>query len=222
MSLLDKLNTAKGIDNGTIKPRQATNPQAPTFNESQIEHLDDLVFGSNVSGDVDSGYDPNREMEMIKNMNFENLDNCSLPDAIKESFIKNPPQIGTVDPQMDAFTEQLGSKLGGSAGLEASAGIISRLEEQDRQKYSNKRKAVSEQKTVETGGIDYGLIKMIVEGAINEKLGELKGVLNESVSKSSSPNITAMKMADKFLFLDSDNNVWECVMKYRGKNKKKK
>ena len=63
---------------------------------------------------------------------------------------------------------------------------------------------------------------MIVEGAINEKLGELKGVLNESVSKTSSPNIAAMKMADKFLFLDSDNNVWECVMKYRGKNKKKK
>ena len=30
-----------------------------------------------------------------------------------------------------------------------------------------------------------------------------------------------MKLGNKFLFLDSDNNVFECQMKYIGKNKKK-
>ena len=36
-----------------------------------------------------------------------------------------------------------------------------------------------------------------------------------------SGNLKAMKMSDKLLFLDDNNNVYECQMKYVGKNKKK-
>lgn len=221
MSLIDKLNTAKGIDNGTIQPKTVNKSDMPTYSEAELGHLDEMVFGSTVNESV-GGYDPKKEMELMSQPLPDNLDNCRLPAAIKESIMRNPLTITSTDPQLDAFAAKVAQKVGGSSGIEASASIINRLEEQDRQKTFNKKKTVAEQKTAETGVIDYGLIKMIVEGAINEKLGEIKGVLNESVGNASSPSLRAMKMADKFLFLDSEDNIWECQMTYKGKNKKKK
>lgn len=44
-------------------------------------------------------------------------------------------------------------------------------------------------------------------------------MLNENSTTQS--NIKTVQFGtDKFLFLDSDDNVYECVMKYKGKRKK--
>ena len=54
-------------------------------------------------------------------------------------------------------------------------------------------------------------------------MGSLKReLLDEGISHNDNTgNLKAMKMSDKFLFLDDNNNIYECQMKYLGKNKKK-
>jgi hypothetical protein len=56
---------------------------------------------------------------------------------------------------------------------------------------------------------------------------EIANELNESINRSNAQryneaSLKVMKMSDKFLFLDSDNNIFECQMVYKGKNKSKK
>ena len=71
--------------------------------------------------------------------------------------------------------------------------------------------------------VDYELIKTIVESVVDKKINELKkGMVNENLSYGSNSSLKAMKLGEKFLFLDSDNNIFECQMKYIGKNKKRK
>ena len=71
--------------------------------------------------------------------------------------------------------------------------------------------------------IDYELIKTIVESAIDKRLSEIKTTLNESSVRQQTyvPSMKMMNFKDKFYFVDNDDNVFECEMKYKGKRKKK-
>lgn len=115
---------------------------------------------------------------------------------------------------MNAFTEQLSQKL---PGIQKSMGILEHLNNLDEQK---KKEQINE--TISASGqIDYGMIKMIIENVIDEKLGNLTNVLNESVQRNS-PGLKVMSIKDKFLYLDDQDNVYECQMVYKGKNKRRK
>ena len=143
------------------------------------------------------------------------LANSKLPDFIKESIVSNPLNVdpALVDSKMTQFTEQLGQKL----GLQKSVNILQQLEEIDEQK--SQKTSLNE--VTNNGGVDYGMIKMIVEKVIDEKFGDLSSVLNESL-RHVSPGLSVMSIKDKFLYLDDQDNIYECQMVYKGKNKKRK
>lgn len=224
MGLKEKLNTAKNLVNETPAstrrvPRQSVQP----FTGS-VESLTNTVFGKadRVVYD-DNGhqvYDPDEEMKRISQGLPKDTSNCKLPDFIKESIISNPLIMSSVDPKMDSFTEALAQKI---PGVSKVAAVMNRVDEADREKEVARKAAINEVSQHATAAVDYGLIKSIVENAVNSLREEFRNELNESVNRSRSrdTSLAAMKMTDKFLFLDNDNNVFECQMVYRGKNKKK-
>ena len=128
-----------------------------------------------------------------------------------------------VDPKMDAFT----AKLAAVQGIQKTESIINQLDERDKE-IENARKATIAENIQRTDvTIDYGLIKSIVENAVKSMKNEIANELNESINRSNAQryneaSLKVMKMSDKFLFLDSDNNIFECQMVYKGKNKSKK
>ena len=70
--------------------------------------------------------------------------------------------------------------------------------------------------------IDYELIKVTIEEAIDKKLESLKQTINEANNHQQTyiPSMKYLSFKDKFYFVDNDDNVFECVMKYKGKRKK--
>ena len=103
----------------------------------------------------------------------------------------------------------------------AQRDIIKRVEENDRKKRGITENAKPTGENV--ASIDYGLIKSIIESVVDEKLSQMKGsMLNESRT-ASLPNIKGIQMINEntFWMLDTSDNIYECSMKYKGKNKRK-
>lgn len=207
-------NGIKNISNPTSKKRK------PTTMMGSVEDLDSAVFGEVQKSE--NGYDAKEEMKRIqeryeKGVNIKvDYENTKIPKQIIQSIIQNPLDMPSVDPKMDAFTEKL--KMSLPESINRSYEIQSRLEKQD-----EKKTPVISESTTSTS-IDYEMIKLIIENAINKKIDDIKNtLLTESQNHlNSTPSLKAMKLGEKFLFLDGDNNVFECQMKYIGKNKKKK
>lgn len=155
-------------------------------------------------------YSAKADMERLKKGIPNDLSHCKLPSAIIESIKQNPLTDISEDPQMDNFTRTLGESM----GIKQSANIIEKLEKKDNNNNITETKVVN-------SNVDYGMIKMIIENVIDEKLQKIQEnkMLNENSTTQS--NIKTVQFGtDKFLFLDSDDNVYECVMKYKGKRKK--
>lgn len=223
MDLKAKLNTAKNMTSETPPSERRIQRQNVQTFTGNVESLDRQVFGD-VQTMYDSDgrpvYSADEEMKRLKQGLPQDLSNCRLPDAIKESIISNPLIVTSVDPKMDSFTEALSKKI---PGVQKVASIMNKLDEDDNEKEAARKAVINESIQRGSVSVDYGLIKNIVENAVKSIKEELRNELNESINRTRSNNtsVTAMKMTDKFLFLDSDNNVFECQMVYKGKNKKK-
>jgi hypothetical protein len=223
MTLEEKLALSKEqqhkIEKGIKSITSSPSKKKPSTMVGSVEDLDSAVFGEVQKSD--SGYDAKEEMKRIQERYEKgakiNVDygNTKIPKQIIQSIIQNPLDMPSVDPKMDAFTEKL--KMSLPESINRSYEIQSRLEKQD----EKQTPLVTETKT---SSIDYEMIKLIVENAISKKMEEIKNtLLTESQNHlNQSPSLKAMKLGEKFLFLDGDNNVFECQMKYIGKNKKKK
>lgn len=223
MDLKSKLNTAKNIASETpVSERRITRQSVSAF-VGNVDDLTEQVFGNKMldDGSGKMPYDPKAEMKMIQNgIPQDKLANSKLPAAIKEAIASNPLIVTSSDPKMDAFT----AKLAAVQGVQKAANIMNQLDEEDKEK-ENARKAALNENIQRGVNIDYGLIKSIVENAVKSLKDEIKNELNESISHNSQHNDTSlkvMKMANKFLFLDSEDNIYECQMIYKGKNKTKK
>lgn len=213
----------KSYDRESVEKRRVTNGNLQTFNGrniisgSDFDRLGDSAFLSPVNEGSTSVYNAQDDLERMKSMKIDKtkLANSKLPDFIKESIVSNPLNVDPtlVDSKMTQFTEQLGQKL----GLQKSVNILQQLEEIDEQK--SQKASLNE--VTNNGGVDYGMIKMIVEKVIDEKFGDLSSVLNESLRRVS-PGLSVMSIKDKFLYLDDQDNIYECQMVYKGKNKKRK
>lgn len=223
MDLKSKLNTAKGIaesQDGNINYASGNSSNAYS---GSVEDLTNLIWGKNLvpDGSGNEPYDANNELKRLKKgFSADMFNNSKLPSAIKESIARNPLIEVSVDPKMDAFTEKIATAM----GMKKATDIMNQLDEKDKVLENQKKAALNEIKQ-NSVSIDYNLIKSIVENAVLSLKDEIKNELNESLTRNSrvdnSPSIKAMKMADKFLFLDSDNNIFECQLVYKGKNKKK-
>ena len=213
----------KSYDRESVEKRRVTNGNLQTFNGrniisgSDFDRLGDNAFLSPVNEGSTGVYNAQDDLERMKSMKIDKtkLANSKLPDFIKESIVSNPLNVdpALVDSKMTQFTEQLGQKL----GLQKSVNILQQLEEIDEQK--SQKASLNE--VTNNGGVDYGMIKMIVEKVIDEKFGDLSSVLNESL-RHVSPGLSVMSIKDKFLYLDDQDNIYECQMVYKGKNKKRK
>lgn len=224
MDLKSKLNTAKNMaSEPSLSERRVQRQNVQTFT-GNLESLDREVFGElKTVYDTDGRpvYSADEEMKRIKQGLPKDLSNCKLPDVIKESIISNPLITTSVDPKMDSFTEALAKKI---PGVQKVASIMNQLDETDRQKEETAKATLNENIQHTAVSVDYSLIKNIVENAVKSLKDELRNELNESVHRSMQNNspIKAMVMTDKFLFLDSDDNIFECQMVYKGKNRKGK
>lgn len=223
MTLEEKLALSKeqqkkienGIKNAVSKPRRKA--AQPVM--GSVENLDEAVFGEYVpKNDGTDIYDANDEMKRIQER-YEHgakidCSNTKIPKQILQSIINNPLNMPTVDPKMDAFTEKLRQAI--PEGIGRSYAIQNKLEKEDRKNLVENVKPVA-------SGVDYEMIKMIVENAVEKKFESLKStLLTESRNAGSGSTLKAMKLGEKFLFLDESGNVFECQLKYIGKNKKKK
>ena len=157
-------------------------------------------------------YDAHEEMKRIKNGLPADISNCKLPQTIIESIKNNPLNEISEDPKMDAFTEKLSKTM--PEGISRFSQIQEKLDEAD-----NKKCQKNESTNCST--IDYDLIRSMIDESVNNAISRLSNnLINENASHCEN-SLKAIKLGSKFLFLDSDNNVFECKMVYKGKNKKR-
>lgn len=226
------LEISKRVDNNISSGNGNSQPHQRKMSlEEQINSYDNQVFGKYVpSEEEQKEYSAEAEMKLIKerssNPNNGGYNhNTKVPNSILESILSNPCDLDAnlyEDSNMTEFTKRLSQRI---PGIKNVQDIQKKLDESDKQKQeTNTVGAKSTISNVNTSStIDYSLIKTIIESVINDKLNDIKKtLLNENASHSNGTgNLRAMKMSDKFLFLDDANNVYECQMKYIGKNKKK-
>lgn len=224
----------KKIKNGGNKANGANvgYSNAPKMEETltgTVEFLDEQAFGKYIPS-IDEGeqkqWSPENEIKTLeKGFTDEQFKNSKLPDYIKESFMINPNNdVSSAKLAMQDVDEKLNERMGGFA---TSKKIIENIEAKEKKNKSIEaqvRKEIQQQQQQyqPSSSVDYSLIKQIVEDVVSKKIGVLKkNLLTEGVSGSNSPQVSFVRLGDTFTFLDSDDNVYECKMIYKGKRKRK-
>lgn len=152
-------------------------------------------------------YNPNADMEMMRNVGNMPIRNNRLPKGIIDSFTENPCTGLSSDPIMEAFTSTLNESSGKSKP---------RFSDMSR-KTSNITETEKRGNTEGGGGIDYEMLKMIIEGVVKKYMDELKtSMLNESVQKNPSNNIQAVTLGNNFRFVDKSGNIYVANLTYKG------
>ena len=131
-----------------------------------------------------------------------------LPKEILESFANNP-----IDTSM----------------LGATASVLDRLNLAPMKKevIAEKREVIKETPQqapiVANANIDYSMIKMIVEDCMKKYTSALKkSLINESKANDSNATLQALKIGNKFSFIDNSGNVYEATLKKVGNLNKNK
>lgn len=125
-------------------------------------------------------------------MSSMNVQNSKLPQAIVESMLNNQIDTSCLDPN--------------------GMSNVMKLMEQNHPTPKPQKQVIREDKVLpsSTAGIDYGLIKTIVEECIDRKLKEL----NENTLKG-------IKLKEgKIALVDNGGNVFHATLEYKGKQKK--
>ena len=224
MTLEEKLAQSKQLEEkikkGISMQRQNKKP-SDTIVSNNITALDNAVFGKPVEI---NRYSADDEMKRIKERNKNgsvgNFSNSKIPAAILESIKQNPLNVEVTDQKMEQFTEKLSATV---PTIQRSLEIQKKLENQTN---ASADKSCAPQTSKINSSIDYEMIKMIVENAVKKEVSSLKeNILNENLTHvDNSSSFKALKLTEngRFIFLDNDDNLYECSMKYIGKNKKRK
>ena len=226
INLVEDIGNNVKYDKTSVESRRVSPRSVPTFgnqsalHDEQIRKLDDMVYGKPVEDE--KKYDPKKDMEKMTGvLSSAQITQSGLPESIKRSIIAQPLTLSPIeDPNMTALEERLQRTM---PGIQKSMKILSDLDQYD---LEQKEKTMAESKprndAATTSAIDYALIKTIVESVVDEKLNGMRQMLNESTGNGT-PSLSVMNIRnDKFLFLDSDDNIFECQMVYKGKNKAKR
>ena len=220
-----------GAADAAASVQSFTKPRQPEFVSGNIDQLNEAVFGKlndtnsqngaaqsvliETMKEVKSGVMTDETRERIAN----NVKNLKIPSAIIESVISNPlveTRVG--NDEIDDFAQKLLKK---NKNIEASTKIIEELNKRDN-KATNK---ISDFTTPRVAGeIDYDRIASMVESAVEKKFNEMAGslLINEN-RNTASPNMKCVQMKEnsRILFVDTDDNVYEMTMIYKGKNRRK-
>ena len=150
--------------------------------------------------------------------NPERVKNSRMLSAIKEEMIKNPIDTAALNAQM------IESAAGGNPAnndrlmkmVSAAKKVDARASELDGK--GMPKRQMNEQVSV-GGGIDYALIKTIVNECIEAKFNEMaqRGVLNEGTT------IKGIGLSNgKIKLVDNKGNVFSAKLEYQGNTKDKK
>lgn len=215
-SKIEKGNGSVSINKRSKLPNQQTLDRL-------VEDIDNQVYGPIAKPILKEGeqepYDPRKEMEYLKKVNENggrravNLEGRNIPRGIVESIINNPLDM-PINPEMDELESRL---MGNMPGIKAAANILERVDKQDKEARAKLNENIIPKQNG-NANIDYDMLRNIIEECIDNKLSQI----NETMSHQSYvPTMKMLNFKDNFYFVDNDDNVFECVMKYKGKRKKK-
>jgi len=221
------------LEKGEVQAKQKANPNRQRVSSQQeldqlIEGYDQAVYGPSAEPVMlpnerkkYSAWEENEHLREIAERGGRapvDLENKHIPHQILEEIINNPLELKPfTDTNIDKLTQRLDGNM---PGIKASMNILEKIDKREQEQ----KKKINENilpKRSEGESIDYDRLTSIIEEVIDRKLNGL----NEAISRKSQPYIPSMKFMnfkDNFYFVDNDNNVFECVMKYKGKQKKKK
>ena len=210
---------------GAVKGHKVANQQDL---DRLIESYDQQVYGASVEPVLKQNeppkYDARKEMEKLKEIEAHggrgvvNLEGRNIPKGILESILNNPLDLKPIDPRMDAFEQKLKD---GMPGIKAATNILEKVEKQDKEAKAKLSEQLNPKQTI-SNNIDYELIKVLIESVIDKKLESLKQNINETNNHQQTyiPSMKYLSFKDNFYFVDNDDNVFDCVMTYKGKRKK--
>lgn len=160
------------------------------ISSSQMTDYEAMAFGG-------SSLNEEKPIQMLETpSNDYNIDEdkrfAKLPAAIRESFAKTPPMTGRDTTMMGQMAKNLS------------------LNEQPVQKPVRQQQAIP---TQNMGGIDYSLIKSIIDESVQRNLREMnKGMLNENTLKGLKIN-----KGNKIQLIDNAGNLYEAVLTLKKK-----
>ena len=212
------------------------NFSAPPVMGMSVEALDEAVYGAYDNSEEEAKNAGNNllieTMKEIESGNVsedtrrrieENVRNSKIPAAILQDMLENPyinTKVGKDD--VDEFAEKV---FKSSAGIQKATKIAERVEKEDKKKAEERR---NKQSLLNTGNgvqVDYEKISEIVESIVSNKMAEFSKKVQLNESRQSTPfngiKVLQLKENGSFLMLDTDDNVYECKLTYKGKNKKK-
>lgn len=186
------------------------------FGRYNAENDNSVSDGSKVLMETMKEYESGNVSEETRQRVENNVRNSKIPKAILESVLSKPlieTKINGSD--VDEYMDNLMKK---NKNIEASNRIIQKLNESE----APKQQQIQIPQVVQSD-VDYNKIQQMIEEAIDRKLNKLTGILNESRQGGGFPITQVQEINNtKFLFADSSNNVYECTLRYIGKNKKAK
>lgn len=202
-------NSSKEAKNPVQKKKQNY------FSAKDLDRLDEFIMTN--PNETPQSYDAYDEMEKIKNGTaMKEIKNSKLPKAILHEMTTNPIDTSVFDVNND-FDEKLNSML----GLEKSKNILNKLEENNKKKPETvvlNEKITPPTKDDYVG--DFDVLREMISDILDEKLKSL----NESIQNRGGGvqlSMLQQKGDNGFMFIDSDNNIYECVLKKVGKVKVK-
>lgn len=164
-----------------------------------------------------------------QNVFMEKLKQSKLPAAILESMRQNPCNydpslVNSVMGPENALFKKLNEAYGKEKeepvrGVKAIQQINEQLETRDKQMIEE-TKTIVETPSSSVSNIDLTALEQMIERVIDRKFN----MINESISRKMPSTIRSMSITESgnFRFLDNEDNVYECQMKYIGKRKKAK
>lgn len=239
------LAMSKNMDKKGNKPSSVPKRamKTPASLQEQINNANTMI--ANIDKMYNSPYIPTKEEketwncergrdelnEMADSSVFmEKLKQSKLPAAIIESMRQNPCNYDTsvVNTMMgpeNALFKKLNEAYAKDKdehvrGVKAIQQINEQLETRDKQIAEETAKVTEDVvHNSFTTNIDITALEQVIERVINKKFN----MLNESISRKLPSQIRSMSITESgnFRFLDGEDNVYECQMKYIGKRKKK-
>lgn len=167
-----------------------------------------MSYGNNgvVETNIMETHTPTRNFNTC---NTQGLNGSKLPSAILESFKTN-----NID------TSGLGGVIGGKSGsVLDDLGVMLNDKnsiQENNVKPQPQKQIVQEtqQQFTNTPAIDYSMIKMIVEDCMRKYTSSLKKqILSENKTSQDVGTLQAMKIGNKFSFIDSKGNLYEATLK---------
>ena len=212
MTLEEKLKMSKETQRIVEEGRNTSQKQKLLSNDTitgSPEYLEQVVYGAPTSNGSYNARDEYKRIQERAKQAITSTDS-KLPKAIRDSIEANPLYMETADPKMEAFTEKLARIM---PGIQKSFEVQKKLNET-----KSDSGGITAQEQGKTTTIDYEIIKVIIEESVKKEMAKFFS------DKDDGGHLRAVKVSenDNFYFVDGNNNLYSCSIKYIGKNKRKK